>query len=460
MSSRLSFCWRFIVAVLSLLAAWPAGLALADGPIPPSTFHGVQMGDSVAEQATLPQATAAGMHWIRFNLRWDEIEPANTIPPTYHWSRYDTLIGNATAAGFSLIVTVRDNPLWAATTSCGPIDKEPARFNAFLTALVGRYGAAPYNVRLWELYNEPDNNHPEYAQQGGCWGQQAAAYALLLQGAAPIIHAAGGQLVLGGLAYDFIEGIDEGGIFNGAFLDNLLNSPGGSSFDIMNFHYYRAFHERWDPYGRDVIGKTTFIRNKLAAKGLSQPLMVTEIGHPSQGPAGDNQDYSDAASSRYVAQALTRGIYANLHSLVWYQMADVPSDPRKYGLLLSDYAPKPAYYAYQTHAREIGGLSNPTQALAGGLETYTFNAGDRQKRVSWSTDNLTHPLSIPGSVLWIVDKLGARRFVRDGTPADADGRRNGSVAALVGPDPLYIYPLLAGDLPAHVYLPAIRRLAH
>jgi hypothetical protein len=431
-------------------------VGLADGPaVPPSAFHGIQMDDSVAEQDALSQADAAGIRYIRFNLRWDEIEPTMTTPATYTWAKYDELIANATTAGFSLILTVRDNPAWAAGTACGPIDVQPARFNAFLTDLTARYSAAPYNVRLWELYNEPDNNHPEFASQGGCWGQHAAQYALLLQGAAPIIHAAGGQLVLGGLAYDYIEGYDVGGIFNGQFLDTLLNSPGGSSFDIMNFHYYRAFHERWDRYGLDVIGKTSFVRTKLIAKGLNKPIMVTEIGHPSAGPAADQQDYSDAASSRYVVQGLTRGLFARLYSMVWYQMVDIPGDPRKYGLLLSDFTPKPAYYAYQTHAQEIGGLTNPTQSLAGGLEAYTFNAGDRQKTVAWSSDNLTHTLSIAAGRIWVVDKLGGRQIVYDGAPADADARA-GYVGAPVGIEPVYAYPFLAVDQP-RVMMPLIMR---
>jgi len=455
--SSMSRTLSLLLLVISLLVAWPAGLALADGPaLPPSAFHGIQMADTFAEQAALPQAAAAGIHYIRINLRWDEVEPAYATQPAYVWGKYDKLIGDAAAAGFSLIITVRDNPAWAASTSCGPIDLQPARFNAFLSALVGRYGVAPYNVKLWELYNEPDNNHPEFASQGGCWGQHAAAYAALLQGAAPIIDAAGGQLVLGGIALDFFEGWDEGGIFNDEFLEQLLVQPGGTSFDIMNFHYYRAFHERWDRWGLDVIGKTTYVRNQLLAKGLNKPIMVTEIGHPSAGPAEDQQDYSDAAASRYVMQGLTRGLYARLHSITWYQMVDVESDPRKYGLLRSDFSPKPAYFAYQTHAREIGGLTNPTQSLAGGLETYTFTAPDRLKYVAWSSDDLTHTLSVAAGRLWLVDKLGSRRMIVDGAPADQDGRA-GYIGTAVGVEPIYAYRALAGDLSPRARLPMIRR---
>jgi hypothetical protein len=447
-----------ITCVLLALALGLSSLPAVAAP-PAGGFYGVQLDDSVAELTTLPLASAAGVRLLRFNLRWADVESADSNPPAYNWALYDRLIGEETAAGFQLIITVRDNPSWAATTSCGPIDKVPtARFIAFLSALVNRYGKPPYNVKLWELYNEPDNNHPEFAGQGGCWGQHAAAYAALLSQAQPAIKAADpdAKLVLGGLAYDFIEGVDAGGIFNRYFLRDLLASPGGKSFDIMNFHYYRAFHARWDPYGRDVIGKTNFIRGQLISNGALRPIMVTEIGHPSAGPAGDGQDYSDAASSRYVVQGLTRGRAADLYAMVWYQMTDVPADPRKYGLLLADHTPKPAYYAYQINTAELGAATYLGQENAAGLETYLFDAGDRQKRVAWSSDDLTHTLTITATAIWVVDKLGGRRIIGDGGPADQDAARDGKVALAVGVEPYYVYPALPADTPLRVFLPALR----
>ena len=454
--------WNHVAILTALLVMLFPGIASAGDPPNSSGFFGIQMRDSIAEQATLPLASAAGVHWIRLSLRWGEIESADADPPSYHWAKYDAIIGDATAAGFSLIITVRDNPTWAATTACGPIDKTPvSRYLAFLTALVQRYGGAPYRVKLWELYNEPDNNHPEMSSQGGCWGQHAAQYAALLGQARPAIKAVDpqAQLVLGGLAYDLIEGIDTGGIFNGSFLNQLLASPGGTQFDIMNFHYYRAFHARWDPSGRDVIGKANFIRNQLAGKGLSRPIMVTEIGLPSAGPASDGQDYSDATSSRYVAQAHARALSANLHSMTWFRMADAADDERLYGLLRVDYAPKPAYQAYQTLTREIAGAAYLRTDNVSGLETYVFNAGGRLKYIAWSADAMTHTLSVTAGAVWVVDKLGDRHVIADGAAEDRDGQRNGTVAVAIGVEPRYVYAMLAGDLPMRVFLPAMRRRA-
>ena len=369
----------------------------ANAPAQGDAFFGIQMRDTATEQAALPLADQAGIQWIRMNVRWDEIEQSDIDPPIYDWTPYDLLIGNATNAGFSLVLTIRDNPDWAATTACGPIDKVSTdRFVAFVTALVGRYSQPPYNVKLWELYNEPDNNHTEMPEQGGCWGQYATEYAALLADVYPAIKAADpeSQLIFGGLAYDFFEGFDEGGLFNADFLDDVLSSPGGSSFDIMNFHYYRAFHWRWDQFGRDVIGKTTHLRDKLATYELSKPIMVSEIGHPSDGPASDGQDYSDEASSRYVLQAHARGLAAGLHSMIWFEMVDSSVEPRKYGLLAEDQTTKPAYDAYQTLVEQLDGLPYLRDDSMGDLEVYVFDAGDRHKSVCWSNSQATQTLLI------------------------------------------------------------------
>lgn len=448
------------VLLLLTLSLTATGSLRAAEPSADAVFFGIQMRDREAEQLTLPLASEAGIQWIRMNVRWDEIESSDTDPPTYDWSRYDRLIGNAAAAGFSLIVTVRDNPPWAATTACGPIDRVPiSRFAAFFSTLVERYSQAPYGVKSWELYNEPDNNRTDMPQQGGCWGQYAAQYAALLGQARPAMRAADPEsmLAMGGLAHDFFEGIDTGGLFNPDFLDGVLSSPGGSSFDVMNFHYYRAFHWRWDQFGQDVIGKTNYMRAKLAEYQLSRSIIVTEIGHPSDGPISDGQDYSDEASSRYVVQAHARGLAAGLQSMIWFEMVDSSVEPRKYGLLRTDHSPKPAYQAYKTLTTQLQRLPYLRDDSSTDLEVYVFDAGDREKSVCWSKVAISQTLSISADAVWIVNKSGDKRGVVDGTTGDSDGSVNGLISLSVGQDPVYIYPMLPVDLPVKTYLPAIAR---
>jgi len=421
-------------------------------------FYGIQLRDVPSQFDLLPQARDAGMQTVRFNLRWAEVEPVNTDPPTYEWEDYDALVRAAADAGLAIVLTVRDNPSWAASTACGPIDRVPlSRFADFLRAAVARYSAPPYNVKFWELYNEPDNKRLDMPQQGGCWGNYPTEYAGLLNAAYPAIKAADphSQLVFGGLALEEIDGT----YFNVYFLNQVLAAPGGHQFDVMNFHYYRAFHWRWDPFGADLIGKTAYVRGVLAQAGLDKPIILTEVGYPSAGPPEDGQDYSDVMSSRYVAQALTRAHAADLRSVVWFEMMDDPNDPRKYGLLGADGTPKPAYSAFQTLTDEIGAAAFLRDESDAGMERYVFDAGGgRTIYVLWSTDAVTDTYTLAGRGLWITDKLGNRRGIRDGAPEDKDGIVNGLVAFDVGADPQYVSPMLAGELPAPaLYLPLILR---
>jgi hypothetical protein len=65
--------------------------------------------------------------------------------------------------------------------------------------LVSRYSVAPYNVKYWEIWNEPDIDHTIFTSDStfGCWGEQSDAlgfgggyYAQALQAAYPQIKAA------------------------------------------------------------------------------------------------------------------------------------------------------------------------------------------------------------------------------------------------------------------------------
>ena len=108
----------------------------ADPPVwPPQVPFGVDMRGTINESQGLSYATAAGAQWIRIKLAWDSVEPVHTDPPTYNWAFYDQIFSNAAAAGMNLIVTIRDNPSWAAEYRCGPLN-DPGNLARFVTDLV------------------------------------------------------------------------------------------------------------------------------------------------------------------------------------------------------------------------------------------------------------------------------------------------------------------------------------
>ena len=184
---------------------------------PPVSIFGSQM-SRVNNSSGLAQALEAGVHWVRRGtLHWDELEPERTEPPAYRWSKVDEAsFVTATENGLEVVAVVNRAPDWALQVPgvrCGPIKPQSLEaFAQFLNAVVDRYSRPPYNVRYWEIGNEPDidpsiiGGHSGY----GCWGNVNGEYygggyfAEMLKVVYPAIKAAepGAQVILGGLLLD------------------------------------------------------------------------------------------------------------------------------------------------------------------------------------------------------------------------------------------------------------------
>jgi hypothetical protein len=138
---------------------------------------------------TLTQALQdSGADWTRLYVSWAQIEPNQPLPgqePVYNWDWYDGRIRRIVELGVKPFLTVGVAPEWAAETPCSPF--YPGRevdFARFLSDLVNRYKEPPYNVRHWELINEPDGIADDSWLYGwGCWGYDGDAYATMLSSA-------------------------------------------------------------------------------------------------------------------------------------------------------------------------------------------------------------------------------------------------------------------------------------
>ncbi len=356
-----------------------------------------------------------GATWARFPVEWDVLEPTQG---NYNWAVYDAALSQASANGIRLIVTIRDNPNWAATTLCGRIDKVPVSvFADRVQQIVARYSQSPYNVRYWELYNEPDNEDYVYRQPlGGCWGLFPTEYAQMLQTVAPAIKAADpeAKVVIGGLAMEWFTCTDatvtptaqgscdeitpdRPGIFRRNFLQRVIEAGGGPYFDIMNFHYYPNWRLRWEGYGTDIGGKAAFIRGILQSYGIQKEVIATELGAWSNTTRGG----SDTWMSNYVAQVMARAIANDLGTAIWFDIRD--PDPRPpelnpigHGLLNYNASPKDAAFALRTFNQETAGAFVVRRLSAGELgqpeaEGYEFRGMPSGKKVwvVWSTPPFT-----------------------------------------------------------------------
>jgi hypothetical protein len=201
------------------------------------------------------------------------------------------------------------------------------------------------------------------------------------------------------------------------FLDDVLSACEGiDCFDVMNFHYYPAFHQEWDPYGPGFIGKANYFRQKLEAYGLGdKELICTEIGsrgHPDWG--GDEQQ------ARYVIKAFVRGQAADLPIVIWFTALDTTIPESLYGLYDESYNSKPSYEAMATTSRMIIGAKyvralDSQETGSPDLEGYLFSKTDgRRLIVIWTEDdskynpddNPTIPFTIDKPYLTVTNKDG------------------------------------------------------
>ncbi len=396
-------------------------------PPPPATYFGIWLGGGSARDVQTMREAGAG--WTVVHLSWARVQPVKTSPPDF--SVYDNLLSELAAAGIRPIVQIRDNPAWAATTPCGPITDLDA-FASFVYEAVVHYKVAPYNVRHWEFYNEPDYNPRIGGLErgvflGGCWGDDPAGYAQMLYRADDVIDAidSNARILIGGLAHE------NTGLFNMDFLAQVIEAGGAEYFDVVNTHFLSTYGSDWErKYGADradVIGKITEIRSILSTKGVVKPIALTELSYTE--PDGDFA--SDQAS--YVGKVLARGLYASVietdrpvQSLTWFSL-DWDGD-RAYGLLDASGTPRPAYWAFRTAVRELGpatGVYEPLEpddvgvggGIEGDIEGYAFDVRGEQRWILWaSPDGSSLPITLPARAKAAYDRAGQAVPLNVGSP--------------------------------------------
>ena len=415
---------------------------------PPPTVYGVQTYWSVSRG--LGKVRSMDVQWMRVQFSWAKIEPSDTTPENFDWRSMDAAAEAAQSADLYLVANIHGNPSWAARYPGGPLYYgRVADFVELMAAAAERYDGdgkldAPGSpvILHWELYNEPDNASREYADAGyGYWGYHGTAYAALYRQVYPAMKAACpySKLLLGGVAYERFREDDPDNPYVRRFLDDFFRAGGGQYIDIFNFHYYPNFAGLWEPYGRELIGKTAYFRSMLAQYGLNLPIVCTEIGQHSDTSRGG----SDEMQSRYVAKTYVWAGAAGLEYVNWFALRDITDGyPYLYGLLDDAWQPKPSYYAFKTGAEQLGRAeflrTLPASELGGSpAEGYLFSEFSQQIYVVWLNWETTRRVEFEGSSAQVVDLYGTETSVADGD----DGSVDGYVTVRVGPEPVYIRPV-------------------
>ncbi len=419
-------------------------------------LFGIQDPDMPWNPSLPPDAQEAGVKWVREFLFWDWIEPNEPVngTPGYNWSTYDTIFLEYKNRGFEVIALIGGLPSWAAVNSYGPFYSGRIEdFKRFIRDLVERYDGDGINdapgspvVRFFEFFNEPDLINVALAWDGwGYWstsgGGDGTAYAQMLCAVYPEVKGASSQamVVFGGLAMEPTET----GNFDFGFLDEVLNpvAGGGNCFDIMNFHSYKVMEPNWSSYGKDILGKTNYVKSKLSSKGLTKPIFITEAGHWSAtdctGLGGINGGIylsSEELQAQYAMKIYARAKSDDvIKSVIWYVLRDKssygPCDGTR-GLLRENDTEKPAYRVYQTASDLLGGATyqGPLSEVE---EGYKFLKGGTNIYALWNdSGNQIVTLYLDYNHVIKMDKLGNQQILYP-----TSGNR---YDLTVGPDPIYL----------------------
>jgi hypothetical protein len=452
----------FWIQIAALHQITPSGVAA------PMAMSQVEWRSYIAEVfPTLVDALReSGAGGTRIYLSWSEIEVALPEPgqaPIYSWTWYDDRIHEIARTELPIMVTVANPPSWASSTLCPPIDSDHLdEYARFLTDLVDRYKNPPYNIKYWELGNEPDNTKSWRSTFGeACWGNHGAEYAAMAASAYTAIKAADPEafVLMGGIALDQFTEYD--GQFYRYFSDDVMTNNGAQYFDALNIHYFPDFHaewERWDPNspdrvngwlpaptcgdmfdglgttyyagGIDLIAKASHYRNRMSTCfGVNKPLWVTEIGARGDVTVPDSLE----TQARYIIQGNVRGKAAGAIKIVNYALRT--SDDLA-SLLYPDLSPKPAFTAFKTLVSELRGYQYLTTVNFTDIEGYVFSSPSQaNKTVAWGSGIL---ILNPASQLRVVDRNGNETFIDDGSVLDRDKRVNGSIRVQMTIEPIFI----------------------
>jgi hypothetical protein len=410
------------------------------------SIFGIQL-HSITTGGGLIQMSDAGAYWLRWNgLLWSEVEPT---PGSRNWNIPSVLameqeLINAKQAGMEVVLIVRSTPEWARQFSdlaCGRIKNEhiPA-FADFVGEAVARYSEPPYNVRYWQIWNEPDAFHSLSEAPYGCWGDPdddyygGGYYASVLKQVYPQVKLANLQayVVVGGLLLDCDpneppEGKD---CKSSLYLEGILREPGSrDNFDAVSFHAYDHYsldgsygnpnwNSSWNSTGPVVIAKGNFVKDVLNEFGADDKLVINSEGAIVCGPPVRNPDLDPICTSEdfentkayYVAKLYATAIATGLDANIWYSVTGW----RYSGLLKSNLEPQLAYFTYQFARMKLGNAVFIEQdETEPNLFDYKFNRAGHELHLVWSKDG--SPQIVPvsdGGQVW--DALGNSMPVSEG----------------------------------------------
>jgi hypothetical protein len=331
---RLSICLALALTVAGLTA--PVARALPPRDIAGVAVHPWQMTDPITLERTFAGIEGTGARWARVDLSWNFVErhgPA-VARGAGNWTAMDAIAQAAARHGIELLPMVAYTPPWASSEREMWSFPDSQAFEDFFAAALRRYP----QIRAWEIWNEPNLHvfaRPRPDPVGFVELLRAARRARDRVGS-------GANLIAGGLA-------PGGEIAIGPWLDTVARLGGLRLVDGVGIHPY-SVRDPADP-GSWMMRLEALHRRLSELAGRDMPLWLTEYGAPNipfangYGPALTGQQQARRLRVAFSLAARWRWV----KNLTWYEYrdscADVANADCNFGLVRSDFSPRPAYGA-------------------------------------------------------------------------------------------------------------------
>lgn len=412
-------------------------------PTPPlEPIGGIEL-HSLTNEHGLDLLRDTNAYWIRKNaLLWTDVEPNEGDRNWAAVAALENELINASEQGYEVILIVRRTPLWAQAVPnyfCGPVKSEKLdAFANFLHDAVARYSAPPYNVKFWEIGNEPDVDHklvgPDFPF--GCWGNDqdeyygGGYYAEMLKSTYPKIKTADpeSQVLVGGLLL-FCNPLNPPEKSPGSgeysdctpskFLEGILKNGGGDFFDGISFHaydYYNgaypkfgngAWHSAWDTTGPVALAKFKYLRSLLGIYGYPDKFLMNSetailCGRDGQEPECQTDEFNQTKAN-YVAQLFTMAQAEGLRANIWYSITGW----RASGLVENDMQPTQTLEAYKFVLQMLENAAYSRKITEyPGIMGYQFVRNGQNLWVIWGAPKNSSPLNLPEIPQAIYDVYG------------------------------------------------------
>lgn len=337
---------------------------------------------------TLAHVRAVGARFLRLELDWKEVAPANTPPgfdaaspddPSYDWGPLDRVIAAVAARGLTPFVDIEGPPAWAQSPpGAGETQPDPAQLALFAHAIAARYDGShrglPW-VRYWEVWNEVNASYFLQPQVEGNRIVSVDRYRTMVNDFAAAVHGVRPDdvVIAGALFPNGLRRPDVTTIAPLQFTRLLLCLSGGAHprrvcdtqvhADAWSIHPYTSGGPSTRPANPDNVwiqnlgSLTALVRaaQRLGTLVSAQPVQtwVTEFAWGSRPPTPAGVPV--ALEQRWVAETLYRAWQAGISVFSWYSLRDRPtaSSHEQEGLyfacpkgLYCD-APKPAAAAFR-----------------------------------------------------------------------------------------------------------------